>query len=223
MRRALQAILFDLDGTLLDTAPDMIAALNRLRLEEQLPPMPFEAARSSVSHGAARLLQIGFPEADSERFAALHRRFLDAYAERVSAQTRLFEGMDVVLADLARRGLKLGIVTNKPASLTLPLLEELELRQRFACVVSGDSLPQRKPDPLPMLHAAELAGVAADACVYVGDAERDVQAAHAAGMKVLVAIYGYLHAGEDWEAWGGDGFLERPLDLIAWLEGGRRA
>jgi len=223
MRRPLQAILFDLDGTLLDTAPDMIAALNRLRLEEQLLPMPFEAARSSVSHGAARLLQIGFPEADQERFAALHRRFLGAYRERVSAETRLFEGMDAVLADLAQRGLKLGIVTNKPASLTLPLLDALELRERFTCVVSGDSMPQRKPHPLPMLHAAELAGVAADACVYVGDAERDVQAAHAAGMEALVATYGYLHAGEDWQAWGGDGFLERPLDLIAWLEGSRGA
>jgi len=223
MRRPLQAILFDLDGTLLDTAPDMIAALNRLRLEEQLLPMPFEGARSCVSHGAARLLQIGFPEADPDRFAVLHRRFLDAYRERLSAQTRLFEGMDVVLADLAQRGLKLGIVTNKPASLTLPLLEELDLCERFACVVSGDSLPLRKPHPLPMLHAAKLAGVAADACVYLGDAERDVQAAHAAGMEALVATYGYLHTGEDWQAWGGDGFLERPLDLIAWLEGSRRA
>ena len=133
MRRPLQAILFDLDGTLLDTAPDMIAALNRLRLEE------------------------------------------------------------------------------------------LDLCERFACVVSGDSLPLRKPHPLPMLHAAKLAGVAADACVYLGDAERDVQAAHAARMEALVATYGYLHTGEDWQAWGGDGFLERPLDLIAWLEGSRRA
>jgi len=223
MRRPLRAILFDLDGTLLDTAPDMIAALNRLRLEEQLLPVPFAAARSSVSHGAARLLQIGFPEADPQRFAALQRRYLEAYRERMSAETRLFEGMDAVLTELARRGLKLGIVTNKPAWLTLPLLEELELRARFACVVSGDSVSERKPHPLPMLHAAELAGVPADACLYVGDAERDVQAAHAAGMEALVATYGYLHAEEDWRAWGGDGSLERPLDLIAWLEGRGRA
>ena len=223
MNPAPRAILFDLDGTLLDTAPDMIGALNRLRVEEQLLPLPFDTARPSVSHGAARLLQIGFPKADPERLAVLHRRFLDAYRERMSAETRLFEGMDTVLELLERRGLKLGVVTNKPAWLTVPLLEELSLRDRFACVVSGDSLSERKPHPLPMLRAAELAGVAADACLYVGDAERDVQAAHAAGMTALVATYGYLHADENWRAWGGDGFIERPLDLIAWLEGGPQA
>ena len=217
-----RAILFDLDGTLLDTAPDMIGALNHLLVEERLLPLPFEAARSSVSHGAARLLKVGFPGADADRLAALQRRYLDVYRARISDETRLFEGMEAVLAELRQRGHALGIVTNKPAWLTLPLLDDLALRARFACVVSGDSVSERKPHPMPMLHAAALAAVAADDCLYVGDAERDVQAAHAAGMRALVATYGYLHADEDWRAWGGDGFIDRPQDLIDWLEGGRR-
>jgi N-acetyl-D-muramate 6-phosphate phosphatase len=214
----LRAILFDLDGTLLDTAPDMIGALNALRAENRLNPLPFDAARACVSHGSTRLVQLGFPDADPQRFAELQRRFLAIYAARLSAQTRLFEGMDTVLAQLESRGLALGIVTNKPAWLTDALLEELKLRERFACVVSGDTLSERKPHPLPMLHAAKLAGAAPQACVYVGDAERDVQAAHAAGMRALVAAYGYLGTDENWQAWGGDGFIDRPADLLEWLE-----
>jgi N-acetyl-D-muramate 6-phosphate phosphatase len=215
---ALTAVLFDLDGTLLDTAPDMVGALNSLRLESGLAPLPFAEVRAQVSHGSSRLVQIGFPEADTQRFALLQRRFLDLYAARLAAETRLFEGMDQVLLELSRRGLAAGIVTNKPARLTDALLEQLGLRARFACVVSGDTLNERKPHPLPMRHAAQLAGAAPDACVYVGDAERDVQAAHAAGMRALVAVYGYLRADEDWPAWGGDGSIERPADLLDWLD-----
>jgi 2-phosphoglycolate phosphatase len=218
MTQPLRAILFDLDGTLLDTAPDMVGALNSLRREQDLEPLPFDAARASVSHGSTRLVKLGFPDADPGEFAALQRRFLELYRADLSRHTRLFAGMDSVLAALMSRGLRVGIVTNKPAWLTDPLLDELKLRDRFACVVSGDTLSARKPDPLPMLHAANLAGVAADACIYLGDAERDVQAAHAAGMPALVAIYGYLHAGEDWQAWGGDGFVEQPVGLLDWLE-----
>ena len=215
---ALTAILFDLDGTLLDTAPDMVGALNSLRLEYGLAPLAFAEVRAQVSHGSSRLVQIGFPEADPERFALLKRRFLDLYGARLATQTRLFEGMDSVLLELSRRGLAAGIVTNKPGRLTGALLEQLGLRACFACVVSGDTLKERKPHPLPMLHAAKLAGAAPDACIYVGDAQRDVQAAHAAGMRALVAVYGYLRADEDWAAWGGDGFIKRPADLIGWLD-----
>ena len=127
--------------------------------------------------------------------------------------------MDAVLEQLAARRLGVGIVTNKPARLTEALLGDLKLRARFACVVSGDSLPERKPHPLPMLHAAALAGAAPEECVYVGDAQRDVQAAHAAGMQALVATYGYLGEDEDYRSWGAEAFIERPLDLIAWLGG----
>jgi len=215
---ALEAVLFDLDGTLLDTAPDMVGTLNSLRLDNGLAPLPFAEVRAEVSHGSARLVQLGFPGVDADRFALLQRRFLEAYGARLAAETRLFDGMDRVLVELSRRGLGAGIVTNKPARLTDALLEELGLRARFVCVVSGDTLKERKPHPLPMLHAAELAGAAPDACVYVGDAQRDVLAAHAAGMRVLVAVYGYLRADEDWPAWGGDGFIERPVDLLDWLD-----
>jgi N-acetyl-D-muramate 6-phosphate phosphatase len=215
---ALEAVLFDLDGTLLDTAPDMIGALNSLRLESGLAPMPFDALRPAVSHGSSRLVSIAFADADPQHFALLQRRFLELYGARISAETRLFEGMDRVLAELSQRELPVGIVTNKPARLTDSLLEELGLRERFACVVSGDTLNQRKPHPLPMLHAAQLAGASPAACVYVGDAERDVQAAHAAGMRALVATYGYLGVDEDWQAWHGDGFIAEPLQLLAWLD-----
>jgi N-acetyl-D-muramate 6-phosphate phosphatase len=214
---ALRAILFDLDGTLLDTAPDMIGALNTLRAEHRLAELPASRVRPAVSHGSSRLVQLGFPDAID--FAALQRRFLEIYADRLSLETRLFEGMDGVLAELASRGLAVGIVTNKPAGLTESLLGDLELRERFACVVAGDSLPERKPHPLPMLHAARLAGASPPECVYVGDARRDVQAAHAAGMQALVATYGYLGEEEDWRIWGAEGFIERPLDLIDWLAG----
>jgi phosphoglycolate phosphatase len=213
----LRAILFDLDGTLLDTAPDLVGALNRLRLEQNLAPLPYEAARSWVSHGAVRLLQFGFAHADPAQFARLHQRFLTLYAGAISAQTRLFDGMEGVLADLAQRGLKCGIVTNKPAWLTTPLLEQLGLTGLFACVVSGDSVSLPKPHAMPMLHAAALAGVAAGECLYVGDAERDIQAAHAAGMPALVAAYGYLRPDEDWRTWGAEGVLQAPADLLPWL------
>jgi N-acetyl-D-muramate 6-phosphate phosphatase len=212
---ALRAVLFDLDGTLLDTAPDMIGALNALRTEHRLAELPAARVRPAVSHGSSRLVRLGFPDADD--FAALQRRFLEIYADRLSLETRLFEGMEAVLEQLASRRLGVGIVTNKPARLTEALLDDLKLRARFVCVVSGDSLSERKPHPLPMLHAAGLAGAAPEECVYVGDAQRDVQAAHAAGMRALVATYGYLGEEEDYRNWGAEAFIERPLDLIAWL------
>ncbi len=223
MALPLRAILFDLDGTLLDTAPEMVDALNAVRVEQGLGPLAFEEMRPSVSHGSTRLINVGFPGADPQRFADLQSRFLQIYAAGVGLRTRLFSGMEPVLEKLSDRGLCLGVVTNKPAWLTDPLLARLDLRDRFACVVSGDTVSERKPHPLPMLHAAKLAGVAAENCVYVGDAERDVQAAHAAGMPALVATYGYLHIGENWQAWGGEGAVAQPADLLDWLDRSGRA
>ncbi len=215
---ALAAVLFDLDGTLLDTAPDMVGALNALRAEESLAPMPYDEIRSAVSHGAARVVKAGFPQADPECALRLQQRFLKIYRGALSRETRLFPGMDEVLSALAGWRIKSGIVTNKAAWLTEPLLEELGLRSRFACVVSGDTLAERKPHPAPLIHAAALAGAAPSECIYVGDAERDVQAAHAAAMPALVANYGYLRADEDSSRWSGDGYLSRPTDLLDWLK-----
>jgi N-acetyl-D-muramate 6-phosphate phosphatase len=217
-----RAVLFDLDGTLLDTAPDMVGALNALRREEALAPMPYDSIRSAVSHGAARVVKAGFPDASPEISTKLQQRFLEIYRGALSRETRLFPGMDQVLDALSGWRIKSGIVTNKAAWLTEPLLEELGLRERFACVVSGDTLAERKPHPKPLLHAAALAEVAPSECIYVGDAERDVQAAHAAAMPALVANYGYLRADEDSTLWGGDGYLQRPLDLLDWLKASGR-
>jgi N-acetyl-D-muramate 6-phosphate phosphatase len=222
MAHTLKAVLFDLDGTLLDTAPDVAGALNKLREEHSLSPLPFDAVRSAVSHGSARVIKVGFPDAEAENFLALQQRLLTIYRGALSRETRLFAGMDEVLKALASWHIKSGIVTNKPAWLTDPLLAELGLRTRFACVVSGDSVAERKPHPLPLLHAAALAEVLPSECIYVGDAERDVQAAHAATMPALVANYGYLRADEDSAAWGGDGYLHRPLDLLDWLKASGR-
>ena len=211
-----------MDGTLLDTAPDMVNALNNLRREHHFSPLPYELVRSAVSHGAARVVRIGFESAGAEEFARLQQRFLEIYRGALSEHTRLFPGMLEVLQELDARGLKYGIVTNKAGWLTEPLLAQLNLRSRFVCVVSGDTLAERKPHPKPLLHAAALAGVSPGECIYVGDAERDVQAAHAAAMPALVANYGYLRADEDASQWGGDGYLERPLDLLDWLNASGR-
>jgi 2-phosphoglycolate phosphatase len=222
MAATIRAVLFDLDGTLLDTAPDLHGALNQLRQEQMLGPVPYDAVRSAASHGSVRVVKVGFPDSDGEDFLALQRRFLEIYRGALARETRLFEGMDEVLRDLANRRLQAGIVTNKPAAYTEPLLAELGLNTRFACVVSGDTLTERKPHPKPLLHAAALADVSPGECIYVGDAERDVQAAHAAGMTAVVAKYGYLRADEDATAWGGDAYIDRPLDLVDWLEASGR-
>jgi N-acetyl-D-muramate 6-phosphate phosphatase len=215
--RRLQAVLFDLDGTLLDTAPDMVGALNNLRREQHLAPLPYEVVRAAVSHGAARLVRTGFETAGEQEFAQLQQRFLEIYRGALSVHTQLFPGMSQVLDEIEARGLKSGIITNKAAWLTEPLLEQLKLRNRFACVVSGDTLTVRKPHPQPLLHAAALAHVPPEACIYVGDAQRDVDAAHAAGMPAMVADYGYLRPDEDTASWRADLYLKQPLDLLEWL------
>lgn len=222
MSRPLRAVLFDLDGTVLDTAPDFHRVLNAMLSEFGRDPLPLSAVRPNVSHGAGRVVRAGFPDADERQFADLQRRFLEIYRSGLSIETRLFEGMDQVLKELQSRGLHAGIVTNKAAWLTDPLLEEMGLTPRFCCVVSGDTVAERKPHPLPMLHAAKLTGVDPSECIYVGDAERDIQAAHRAGMPGLVANYGYIPAQDDTANWQGDGYLNTPLELLGWLEASGR-
>ena len=192
MNSPLRGVLFDLDGTLLDTAPDMIAALNQLRAEHNATALPYDLARTQVSHGSSGLVRLGFPELQGEAFEQLRLRFLDLYTARLTNETALFEGFEVVLATLEQRAMPWGIVTNKPAFLTDPLLAALGLDRRAGAVVSGDTLPQRKPHPAPLLLAASQLQLPPATCLYVGDAERDVQSARAAGMPVLVARYGYL-------------------------------
>ena len=216
-REGLRGVLFDLDGTLLDTAPDMASALNRLLAAEGMQELPFETIRPHVSHGALRLVRLAFGEPDQPRFEDLRRRFLDFYRASIAKETRLFDGFDAVLDTLDTAGLRWGIVTNKPGWLTLPLLEELGLAGRSGCVVSGDTLAERKPHPMQLLHAAELLGLEPGQCVYLGDAERDVQAARNAGMIPLVAGFGYLGAGEDPGTWQPDAIFGHPTELLEWL------
>jgi phosphoglycolate phosphatase len=216
-RRDLRGVLFDLDGTLLDTALDMAQALNRLRVAEGLDELPFERIRPLVSHGAPRLIRLGFGEPDAAHYESLRSRFLDFYRAALAVHTRLFAGFEDVLDAIERAGFRWGIVTNKPGWLTNPLLEELGLAARCGCVVSGDTLAERKPHPLPLLHAAALIRIEPRDCVYLGDAERDVQAARNAGMIPLVAGFGYLTEGEDPAAWQPDAVLGRPEELLDWL------
>lgn len=211
---SLQAILFDLDGTLLDTAPDMVAALNMLRAEQTKTVMDYSYARSHVSNGAAGLLGIGFPGATPSHHELLRLRFLELYAERLDRETVLFPGMDNVLRVLETAGVPWGVVTNKPSNLTEPLLQRLGLAARCASVVSGDTLPQRKPHPRPLLHAAETMGVNAARAAYVGDAQRDIEAGRAAGMMTVAAAYGYVPPGDDPESWGADHNIDEPANLL---------
>ena len=211
-------VLFDLDGTLLDTAPDMTNALNLLLAEEDKAPLTNEACRDFVSHGSVAMINLGFgKQQNSEEFEARRLRFLDLYENNLCLDTKLFEGMDIVLSYLEENYIKWGIVTNKPAFLTTPLLQQLGLYERASSIVSGDSLPNRKPHPEPMYFAANECQKLATECLYVGDAERDIEAGKRANMKTLIASYGYIDATQTPIQWGADGIIEHPDEILTWL------
>ena len=211
------AVLLDLDGTLLDTAPDMGAALNALLLAEGRTPLAPQTIRGYVSHGARALVRLGFPHAVDGQFEALRARFLALYSDCLVRGTRPFPGACELLEQLEGRGVRWGVVTNKPDWLTQPLLAHMGLRARAGVIVSGDTLPERKPHPRPLTHAAQQLGVPAVRCLYVGDAERDVLAARAAGMRALVAAYGYSAPGEEPRSWPAHGWIDSPLGVLDWL------
>jgi phosphoglycolate phosphatase len=220
MQSSIDAVLFDLDGTLLDTAPDLAAALNALRVEEGDATLPVSAIRSHVSHGGAALVRLGFPQARDSEFERLRTRLLAIYRQNVARETQLFAGLGAVLEQLEAAHKPWGVVTNKPGWLTEPLLAALGLAPRAGCVVSGDTMPERKPHPLPLLHAARLIGREPGRCLYVGDAERDVLAARAAGMRMLIARYGYLGPADRPEEWQADGIIDRPEEILTWMRDG---
>ena len=208
------AVLLDLDGTLVDTAPDMAAALNQLLAEENKAPMAYREVRPHVSQGAAGLLGLAWArQPDKDKFAALKQRFLEIYAGLNGHQSVLFDGFAEVLDWLDTSGIAWGIVTNKPAWLTEPLLRHLGIDRRSACLVCGDTLAQRKPDPAPLLHAAGLLNATPQGCVYVGDASRDMEAAESANMAGIVAAYGYIPAGTDPSAWPAAATIKKPGEL----------
>lgn len=218
----MDTVLLDLDGTLADTAPDLAHALNVLRKEQGRAPLPYELIRPVVSHGTSALVRLGFGDVGEDAaLTALRQRLLDLYHRHLARGTRLFAGMEDLLAHIEQHGLKWGVVTNKPGFLTQPLMAALGLAARASCVVSGDSTAHCKPHPEPLLHACRLAGSAAARCVYVGDAERDIRAGRAAGMATLVATFGYLGQADQPETWGADGLVQHPADIVRWLDAHR--
>ena len=212
------AVLFDLDGTLADTAPDLAAAVNRLRSDQGKEPLPIERLRPFASAGARGLVfaGLGVKPGDAE-YDGLREAFLEYYAERTCVETRLFPGVDALLAEIGRRGLAWGIVTNKALSFTERIVVQLGLAP--ACVVGGDSTPHLKPHPASLLLAAQQLGLAADACCYLGDDLRDIQAARAAGMRPVAVEWGYHHPDNSGPGtWRAEAVIHRPEDLIPLLE-----
>ena len=215
----IQAILFDLDGTLLDTAQDLVLALNNMLEAHKREPVPYEVARFSVSQGSAALTRLGFPEViDTAEFEDLRQEFLVTYEQCVCEATCYFEGVESLLSQIEAHQLPWGIVTNKPGNLTDLLLQRLALDTRSHCVVSGDTLNVRKPHPEPLLLASQTLEVDPKDIVYIGDDPRDITAGNAAGMYTCVANYGYIEAGLDTRLWGADFCIDQPLDVFQHIE-----
>lgn len=213
----IKAVLFDLDGTLADTAPDLGYAVNQLRKTRGLPPLPPSATRPVASHGARGLLNVAFgigPEHPD--YGAMREEFLLFYEKNICRETRLFPGIAELVDSLEARGLRWGIVTNKAEHLARLLLNQLHMASRAACIIGGDSTPRLKPFPDPLLAACRVIYEDAGACIYVGDDRRDVEAGRAAAMKTAAVRWGYLN-GSDPESWNSDCVLERPQDLLHYL------
>ncbi|HEX7380529.1 MAG TPA: HAD hydrolase-like protein [Nevskiaceae bacterium] len=211
-------MLFDLDGTLADTAPDLGGAANDLLTERGRPARALDDYRPHASRGARGMLETAFGLRDKDPdFAVLRTRYLEIYAARDNRDTALFPGMNAVLERLEDAGLTWGVVTNKPMYLTTPLIERLGLRDRARCVIGGDSAPHPKPAPDPLRMACDLLRLPAASALYVGDDPRDIQAGHAADMPAWIAGWGYIEAGTDLDRWGADGILRAPAELTALL------
>ena len=219
VRRRAEVLLFDLDGTLVDSAPDLAGAANDLRHQHGLPPLPYAALRPMVGTGARGMVGVAFGVAPGDaRFVDLRDAFLARYAERLLVHTRVFDAMHAVLDHLDARGQRWGIVTNKAMRFTEPIVQGLGLADRASVLIAGDTTPHAKPHPEPLLEAARRLDVVPAACAYVGDDERDIVAGRAAGMVTVAAAWGYLGQGEPVQAWAADVVLASPAALLQWLE-----
>jgi phosphoglycolate phosphatase len=213
------AVLFDLDGTLVDSAPDLAGAANDLRHARGLPMLPYERLRPMVGAGARGMLAVAFGvDPGDTGYEALRDEFLTRYEQRLLQETAVFVAVQPVLARLELLSLRWGIVTNKALRFAEPLVAGVALRSRAAVLIGGDSTPYSKPHPEPLLEAARRMGVAPERCVYVGDDHRDIVAGRAAGMATLAAGWGYLGQGDAIGAWGADAVIEEPPELLQWLE-----
>jgi phosphoglycolate phosphatase len=211
-------VLFDLDGTLIDSAPDLAGAANAMRVARGMEALPVAALRPMVGAGARGMVRLAFGVHPGETdYEDLRREFLDRYEHASLVHTTVFDSVDPVLSLLDARSRRWGIVTNKAERFTHRIVEGLGLKQRAAVVVCGDTTPHSKPHPAPLLEAARRAGADAGDCVYVGDDARDIEAGRAAGMATLAAAWGYLGQGEPIDAWGADAVLSEPAALLHWL------
>jgi len=208
-------VLFDLDGTLVDTAQDLAAAINRCQTQRRLAPTPLHELRPWTSHGARGLIRRAFGiEPDDSGYNELRAEFLDYYESALCVHSHLYPGVQHTLNAIEASHRRWGVVTNKAARFTEPLLRALGLEGRAACVVSGDTVARPKPDPAPILYALSACGVAPHEGMYIGDDPRDVQAGRAAGVRTVAAAYGYLGGADDVAAWGADLIIQGPLDLL---------
>lgn len=215
---SIQAIFFDLDGTLVDTAPDLGYALNLQLTRHGRPTLTDDEIRPFASHGSRGLLGLGFGVTPEDpNFIVLRDEYLHLYDQVFTRQPKLFVGMQTVLTALDESQIPWGIVTNKPKRFTQPLVASMGLHVQAACVVSGDDAPQPKPSPATLLMACEQIAVDPANCIYVGDAERDIQAGKAAGMQTVVALFGYLDASDRPEAWGADVMIHQPEGLLDFI------
>lgn len=208
-----ELVLFDLDGTLVDTAPDMVLTLQEMQRDHDYQPIEYGLGRANVSNGAMGLLRVGFPDRDENSRAQLVGEYVERYAKRLCERTTVFSGLDRLLDQLDDLGRPWGVVTNKPARLTEPLLQQLGLASRCACTVSGDTLAVRKPEPEPILLGCDIAGVAPERSIYVGDASRDIEAGTRAGAATIAAAYGYITEDDDPRNWGADSIAVSTMEL----------
>lgn len=214
----ISTVLFDLDGTLIDTAPDMAAALEILCDEEQHPRLGYDIVRPIVSDGSIALVNLAFGEQlDRQTLSRLKNRYLEIYQKHLAVHSKLFDEMEDLLQHLEQSNIKWGVVTNKPGWLTEPLMASLDLQQRAACIVSADSTKNRKPHPEPMFYACKLTNARPQECLYIGDARRDIEAGNNAGMTTIIAQYGYIADTENTENWLADHSIQRPSQLINYL------
>ena len=224
MFKDVRAVLFDLDGTLIDSAPDLGAAADKMRTDRGLPSLPSDQYRPMAGAGARGMLGIAFAMTPEHRdFAALREEFFVNYESSMTLRTCAFHGVEELIAELNRRRLPWGVVTNKASRFTLPLTRKMPLFSSAAAVISGDSTPHAKPHPAPLLEAARQLHVDPGHCVYVGDDERDIRAGLAAGMQTVAATYGYLGSNTDALAWGAQAQIKSPLDLLPLLKFGSPA
>jgi N-acetyl-D-muramate 6-phosphate phosphatase len=219
MWTGIQAVLFDLDGTLIDSAPDLGAAADQMRTDRGMAPLPLSRYRPLAGAGARGMIGEAFGLGpDHPDFAALREEFFSNYERRMTQQTRAFDGVAELVAALAGRGLRWGVVTNKSERFALPLCRAMPLFGTASTVVGGDTTPFAKPHPEPLLEAARRLGVAPQRCLYVGDDERDIVAGRAAGMGTVAARYGYLGSTTDTAAWGAEAAIDSPIQLLNLLD-----